>query len=549
MDGYTATVSQDQVLDAPLGRLYVIDTEGFNIADEVHIIWAVSAISVVSIPGSAASSSLLGGVDGVQATSVFNLINGHPLSLGSTATGWVMLTGTLTVGDQITIKLNGQPFSTSVLASDSSLDTVASRLYNQMVVGTSIITTISGSTLNFSAPVVGAAPNGTPIEVIETAVTLNTTQSSGYALLGGADPDVVTVTIDGAYTYSSPASASVAQDIVATINADSLGPVTALAVGDLLYITKKNFGTTGNLGQVTVLIASSLTSTSNFSGGIDGVSAVGVIILNPALHGLNSKITITIGPDSYQTPSLPSDTSIQNVADRLVSEINIAPGLLVSATSVGGGSIRLTAVFAGAGRNGTPITISATVEYLELKTDTRYNGMTVPSITEVSLQTLTRELVTYKRKDQVLSFYDRSIFRYPYLPQDWSGISHIGPLVSIERVDVKTFGNNMTVSWDPVLQDTVITEAFDSMDYKFFHALWSLYMSRTHLLFRPRDLNYNEYEIEFVEVHAGKQDRFWVHNVSLKYKIHSVTNAMVSLENRYQFMDKKIFPKAPGSPP
>jgi hypothetical protein len=320
-------------------------------------------------------------------------------------------------------------------------------------------------------------------------------------------------------------------------------------IGDEVYLIWNHQYIAAAVSKIsTVPFPNAATFPNTLTQGQDTISAQAEIIFNPELGNMSSTIIIKTGLLSYAAITSPTETGLIKMTTRLIDQINADPNALVNAALNPSGSLQLTAKNPGTGGNSISLAVEVTIQSLGLHTDLRYNGTLIPANAEISLQTFTRELITYKVRDQVSNFFNRSLFRYPYLPASWSGISHSGPLTPHERVDVKTFGNNITVDWETVLQDTVIIEEFDAMDYKFFHILWQLYMSRNHLLYRPRDLNYNEYEIELIEIHAGKQDRFWVHSVSLKYKIHSITTNMTSLANRYEFVDKKIFPKAPGSP-
>jgi hypothetical protein len=115
--------------------------------------------------------------------------------------------------------------------------------------------------------------------------------------------------------------------------------------------------------------------------------------------------------------------------------------------------------------------------------------------------------------------------KYPYLPESWSGVSNIGLLMEHSRTDVKTIESNITVDWEAVVQDVVITENWTAMDYNFYHQLWLFYMERKHLKYRPKDLNTFEYLVEIVSISAQKQHKFWVNGVVLKLKVHCVGGA------------------------
>jgi hypothetical protein len=137
--------------------------------------------------------------------------------------------------------------------------------------------------------------------------------------------------------------------------------------------------------------------------------------------------------------------------------------------------------------------------------------------------------------------------RYPYLPNSWSGVSHIGLLKEHTRTDVKTFTNNITVDWEAVVQDVVIEEKWEAMDYHFFHQLWIFYMDRSrHLKYRPKDLNNYEYDVELIEIKADKQEKFWVKGVTIRMKVHaegSVWNDALQ-GGKDPYKAHKIFPDA-----
>lgn len=166
--------------------------------------------------------------------------------------------------------------------------------------------------------------------------------------------------------------------------------------------------------------------------------------------------------------------------------------------------------------------------------------VTFPPQSEVCLFCKTRELVLgYSDGGQQLSYDLSTPFRYPYLPENWSGVSHSGLLQEHSRTDVKTFTNNISVSWEAVLQDVTIKETFQSMDYNFFHSLWSLYMARRHCFYRPRDISLEEYEVEIVDIKPGKQHRFWVDGVTIELKVHRVVRTPY---NDYTWINNRVLP-------
>ena len=165
-----------------------------------------------------------------------------------------------------------------------------------------------------------------------------------------------------------------------------------------------------------------------------------------------------------------------------------------------------------------PLAVLRNNEFNEVQQNTIFSATSI-----VRTACLTRELITaFTRSGGAIPIEERRILRYPYLPEAWTGVSHAGLLLSRDRVDVKTFMQNITVAWESVLQDVVIEENFPQMDYSFFHNLWQAYQEGVHLVYCPRDLNQEEYEVELIEVKASKQHRFWVDGVTTRFKIHKI---------------------------
>jgi hypothetical protein len=370
------------------------------------------------------------------------------------------------------------------------------------------------------------SPGGT-IDAYTTFQNIGST-----TLVGGIDPDLISVTLNTTETfYSSPSAARTTADHIATHLASqmnlSLPGLIAQTTGPLLSMTAVS--ATGNFYQVdTVSGAFSIVQTS-FDPAPAAIPAVGTLTLSPTL--VNFKLRI--GLVDYKGVRQISDASIDGPIARMVTLINATPSAPVIAAAGGLGEMTLTAKVPGVAGNLINFSISSTIGHLTLLLASTYDTLVVPANVPVSLKSETRELVTYVLNGIYLSFSERTIFRYPYLPEKWTGISYSGVLLEPTKSFTKTFSNNITTSWDPVLQDVVIEEQFADMDYNFFHTLWQLYASNQHLLYRPRDLQFQEYEVEIADIKPGKQHQYWVESVTVKYKIHKITCAGPADNNRY----------------